>query len=97
LANQGFAFLKQVAGGRAAGVQGFEVLAQLAQLCADVQEQAQDAPVCGVVAVMLRVALHLWARGHGADASACSYGHGASQALRHAPCSLDLTPLNTLI
>lgn len=62
LANEGFAFLKQVVGDRGARVQGFEVLTQLVQLCADVQEHEQNPPVRGVVAVMLRVALHL--RGH---------------------------------
>lgn len=66
LANQGFASLKQVVGDRCAGVQGFEVLTQLAQLRADVQEQEQGAPVGGVVAVVLRVALHLRARTLGA-------------------------------
>lgn len=59
LADQGFAFLKEVVGDRGASVQGLELLAELVQVRADVQEHKQDPPVRGVVAVMLHVALHL--------------------------------------
>ena len=59
MANEGLAFLEEVVGDGGARVQGLEVLAQLAELCADVQEHKQDTPVCGVAAVVLRVALHL--------------------------------------
>lgn len=59
MANKGFTFLEEVVGDRGARVQGFKVLAELAQLRADVQEHEQNALVCGVVAVVFHVALHL--------------------------------------
>ena len=62
MADEAFALLQEVVGDGGAGVQGLEVLAQLAELRADVQEHEQDAPVRGIVAVMLHVALHLRGR-----------------------------------
>lgn len=59
MAHEGLAFLEEVVGDRGSSVQGLEVLAELAELRADVQEHEQDAPVCGVAAVVLHVALHL--------------------------------------
>ncbi|KAF5920975.1 hypothetical protein HPG69_014664 [Diceros bicornis minor] len=50
---------EEVVGDRGARVQGFEALAELAQLRADVQEHEQNAPVCGIVAVVFHVALDL--------------------------------------
>lgn len=69
LADQGFAFLEQVVGDRGARVQGLEALAQLVQLRADVQEHEQNAPVRGVVAVMVRVALYLQGPREGSSGS----------------------------
>ena len=67
MAHEGLAFLEEVVGDGGASVQGLEVLAELAELRADVQEHEQDAPVCGVAAVVLRVALHL----HGPSGREC--------------------------
>lgn len=59
LAHEGFAFLEEVISDRRARVQGLEALAELVQLGARFQKHEQDAPVCGVVAVVIRVALYL--------------------------------------
>lgn len=59
LANQGFAFLEKAIGDRGAGVQRLEVLAELVELRADVQEHEHNSPVRRVAAVVFHVALHL--------------------------------------
>lgn len=59
LANQGFALLEKAVGDRATRVQRLEVLAELVELRADVQEHEQNSPVRRVIAVVFHVALHL--------------------------------------